>query len=173
MISETVTCIPFVRDLPDPRHDLLRAFRAGDPDAFTEVARAGAPGSRPAGGAPVRTRHDRRRRSRPPGGVGERALRGADPCPRRRVPGPGCRAPGCSIRVRDSAEAKAGNRRDPVAEVATLSWDVRLVPAGVRRVLLVDDVLRSGATLVAAAMAVPSGLAASTIALAVFHATSG
>jgi len=32
-----VTCISIRRDVPNPGHDLLRAFRAGDRDAFAQI----------------------------------------------------------------------------------------------------------------------------------------
>lgn len=172
MIAETVTCIPFLRDVPDPRHDLLRAFRAGDPEAVAQVlarvrlavaphaARLFAPGT-----IGVAVPGHRAGSVNAPCALLIGALAAEFPD---LLPGPGV-----LIRVRDAPEAKTGDRRDPVAETATLGWQARLVPAGVHRVLLVDDALRSGGTLAAAAMAVPSGLAASTDALAVFHATSG
>lgn len=171
MIPETLACIPFLRDVPSPRHELVRRFRAGDPGAVAQVlaqvrravaphaARMFAPGT-----IGVAVPGHRAGSVNAPCELLIRALAAEFPD---LIPGPGV-----LVRVRDAPEAKAGQVRDPVAEARTLSWEAHLVPAGVRRVLLVDDVLRSGATLDAARAAVPSGLAASTVALAVFHATS-
>jgi hypothetical protein len=169
VIPETVTCIPFLRDAPGPRHDLLRAFRAGDPGAFAEVhaqvrlavaplaARLFGPGTI----AVAVPGH----RSGSVNAPCESLIRALAAEFSTLLPGPGV-----LMRIRDAPEAKAGERRDPAAEAATLSWEARLVPARVRRVLLVDDVVRSGATLWAARAAVPTGLASGTVALAVFHA---
>ena len=169
MIPDTVTCIAFPRDAAGPRHDLLRAFRAGDLGAFAEVHAmvrlAVAPHAAHlfgAGTIAVAVPGHRAGSVNAPCESLSRALAAEFPA---LLPGPGV-----LVRIRDAPEAKAGHRRDPAAEAATLSWRPSLVPAGVRRVLLVDDVLRSGATLGAAWAAVPASLAGSTVALAVFHA---
>jgi len=171
VIPETVTCIPFLRNVQSPRHDLLRAFRAGDPDAAAQVLAqvriAVAPHAArmfASGTLGVAIPGHRAGSTNAPCESLIRALAAEFPD---LVPGPGVLA-----RVREAPEAKVGEWRDPVAEAATLRWEARLVPAEVRRVLLVDDVLRSGATLDAARTALPSALATSAVALAVFHATS-
>jgi adenine/guanine phosphoribosyltransferase-like PRPP-binding protein len=56
-------------------------------------------------------------------------------------------------RLTGMASARSGLRRDHDAEVAGLAWDDAAVPPGAA-VLLVDDVLASGATLDAAVGAV-------------------
>ncbi len=55
-------------------------------------------------------------------------------------------------------------------EVATLRWAPDLVPAGTRRILFVDDVAASGATLEAAIGALPASHVLNVVALAIFRA---
>jgi phosphoribosylpyrophosphate synthetase len=172
VIAETVTCISFRRDVPNPWHDLLRAFRAGHLDAFAQIlakvrqavapcaTRLFAPGT-----IAVAVPGHRAGSANAPCDALIRALAAEFP---NLIPGPGM-----LIRVQDAPEAKVTGWRDPSSETATLRWAKHLVPVSVHRVLLVDDVLHSGATLNAASMALPTRLASSIIALAVFHATSG
>jgi hypothetical protein len=169
-----VSCARFARDAPSAEHDLVRAFRSGDPGAFAAVLLL------------VRetlateTRATEGARLVVPGtlvvavpGHAARSVNG--PCQTlvaalaASVPGlvPG---PGVLVRVLDAPEGKAGGRRDAAAEAATLRWRGDLVPPGVRRVLLVDDVVRSGASFDAAVRALPESLAASAVALAIFRA---
>jgi hypothetical protein len=169
VISETLTCISFRRDVPTPGHELLRAFRAGDPDAFSEIlarvrlavaplaARLFDPGT-----LAVAVPGHREGSTNAPCEVLIAALAAEF---KDLVPGPGV-----LVRVHDAPEAKIADWRNPQAEVMSLRWGQHAVPRNVRRVLLVDDVVRSGSTFAAASMVVPTRLASSTIALAVFRA---
>jgi hypothetical protein len=164
-----VSCARFTRDLPSAEHDLARAFRTGDPAALAVVlalvretlAREGA-------------------RLVTPGTLaiavpGHAAGSVNAPCEAliaalaTELPGlvPG---PGVLVRVADAPEGKTGPPRDAGSEAATLRWRDDLVPPGIARVLLVDDVVRSGASFEAAVAALPARLAASAVALAVFRA---
>jgi hypothetical protein len=82
-------------------------------------------------------------------------------------------APGALVRVADAPEARGATARDPVAEAATLRWDEALVPVGADRILLLDDVVRTGSTFRAAALAAPPAIRDRLHALAVFRAEDG
>ena len=79
-------------------------------------------------------------------------------------------APGVLVRLRDAPEGKSGTPRNPAEEASTLAWHHAAVAADVDRVLLVDDVLRTGATLEAGIRAMPSRLMKGTAGLAIFEA---
>ncbi len=80
--------------------------------------------------------------------------------------------PGTLTRVADAPEGKAFGQRVPAVEAATLAWDAALVPAGVGRILLVDDVAASGATLHAALAALPVEWQERTALLAAFRSVT-
>jgi len=169
---DTVTCVTFRRDRPSAEHDVLRAFRAGDPDAFAWVVDrvrialalqtgrlvaaptviVAVPGHRIADrNVPCATLID--------------ALAGHEGL----VPA----NPGVLVRIADGPEAKMMGRRDADRESRLLAWDGSRVPTGVRGILLVDDVVASGATLEAAFRAAPDRLKSITRALAVFRSLAG
>lgn len=171
-VLDTVTCVTFRRDGPSVEHDVLRAFRAGDPDAFAWVVervrivlavQAGrlvvpptmavaVPGHRPGD------------RNEPCTALID-ALADRDGL----VPA----NPGVLDRIADGPEAKVMGRRDADQESRLLAWNGSRVPIGVRGILLVDDVVASGATLEAAFRAVPDRLKSVTRALAVFRSVTG
>ena len=167
---EIVACITFRRDIPDPGHDLLRAFRSGDPGATGRVAEAVAallhvrPEVAPPGTLAVPV----------PGHVaGARNAPCADLI-RALAPGRGWAVAeaGLLTRVADAPEGKSFGPRDAVAEAATLAWDASLVPAGTSRILLVDDVAASGATLHAALAALPREWRPRAVLLAAFRSVT-
>ena len=166
---EVATCASFARDEVSRLHDQAAAFRTGDPAAFEtalEIVRdalAGEAGrvlgTRTVGVAiPVHLAGARNR-----------------PCERliealaAEVPG-FVAGTGALVRVADAPEARGAATRDPAAEAATLRWDDALVPAGADRILLVDDVVRTGSTFEAAALAAPPEIRSRLAALAVFRA---
>jgi hypothetical protein len=171
-LLDIVTCVTFRRDRRSADHDVLRAFRAGDADAFgwvlnrvlTTLAER-----------PHRLRGPKVMAVAVPGHrIGDRNV----PCttliealagPLGLLPAD----PGVLVRIADGPEAKTMGPRDPDREAGLLAWDESRVPAGIRRVLLVDDVVASGATLEAAFRAVPARLRSATRALAVFRSTAG
>ena len=171
-VLDTVTCVTFLRDGPSVEHDVLRAFRAGDPDAFAWVVeRVRIALALHAGRLVV-----------PPTVVvavpGHRPGDRNEPCTalidaladhEGLVPA----EPGVLVRIADGPEAKMMGRRDADQESRLLAWDGSRVPTGVRGILLVDDVVASGATLEAAFRAVPDRLKSITRALAVFRSVSG
>ena len=163
--------ITFRRDVPDPGHDLLRAFRSGDPAAAARVEAA------------ARAALDALPDLAPPGTlavavpghlVGSRNA----PCAALlRAIGPSqgwTVAPaGLLTRIADAPEGKRFGPRDAAAEAATLAWDAALEPADTGRILLVDDVVASGASLRAAAAAIPGVWRERTALLAAFRSTTG
>jgi predicted amidophosphoribosyltransferase len=131
-------------------HGLVQRFRAGDPNAADEAWRAATdilvrePDLRSSSIAavPVPT-HD---------GPASHALAALVA---RLAPSAGWRVPvtGALVRVDAIVEAKRRLPRDPAAEVASLHWSGAAVPEDLTTVLLVDDVLASGATLQACLVA--------------------
>ena len=125
-------------------HGLVRRFRDGDPDAATVALRAVMDllGREPEPRSPqiaaiAVPAHD---------GQAGGALAGLLA---RVAADAGWHVPGPDVLVRSTAvlEAKRRPPRDPAAELASLRWYGDAVPANVTTVLLVDDVLASGATL--------------------------
>jgi hypothetical protein len=139
-VATTTLLGSFALDTPDRLHDLIRMARAGSPEAVAEV---------------VRGVQDAITAVWP-----EITAATVVPVPRH-VPGPAhelvvttCQAivnaRGWSLdsdalrRTIPSPEAKAGGRRDPETEAATLTWDRATLG---RVIVLVDDVIRTGATI--------------------------
>jgi hypothetical protein len=96
-------------------------------------------------------------------------------------------APGLLERVADAPEGRTAPDRDPAAEAETLCWHLERLPtgayqapiahpgsasdaSGLRPILLLDDVVRSGSTLAAAIHAAPADIAARIVPVAVFRA---
>jgi hypothetical protein len=169
--GHVLACAAFPRDDDGPLHALVRSFRDGDPDAFEAVlaivvAALGAPGgvlgAEAAGPVAVVVV------------PGHLAATGNPPC-ERLVEALAARfpvvrpAPGVLVRVADAPMGRLGGDRDPGAEAATLVWRPRLLPPA-RTVLLLDDVVRSGATLEAALRSAPPDVASRLVLGAVFRA---
>jgi len=166
---DIVTCVSFPRDRPSPEHDLVRAFRAGDPEAFERVVgMAGIAlarhGARLLGPGTIAVTVPGHRAGSRNAACESLVARLATEWPEL------LSAPGVLSRLRDAPEAKAAPGRDLQLEVETLRWSPDLVPAGARRVLLVDDVVATGATLEAAICALPALLALNAAVLAIFRA---
>jgi hypothetical protein len=164
-----IACGSFRRDVESAGHDLVRRLRAGDEAAFQSTL------------ALVRDALTREAVSIPapddetlvvpiPGHrAGDGGMNGLQRLAEAVVAErPGWRVGSRSlIRVADAPEGKQGGPRDAGAEAATLRWSD--VPDGVRVVLL-DDVVRSGASLEAAHLAAPPDLRARLVALVAFRA---
>jgi predicted nucleotidyltransferase len=166
---EIVACGSFLRTGVSRLHDLAAAFRIGDPGAFDMVldlvreALAGEAGrvlgSRTAVVAlPVHLAGARNRPCERLIGVLAAEFPGLLP------------APGALVRIGDAPEARGAVARDPAAEAATLRWDEAMLPFEADRVLLLDDVVRTGFTFEAAALAAPPAIRARLAGLAVFRA---
>jgi len=170
--NEVVAAFSFLRGTDSREHQLVRAFRAGSSDAFSLVY--------------ARVRDvllDRRdvlllhpsvAVAVPGHGAGARNLACESLIERlsaefpHLVPGPGL-----LVRVEDGPEAKGSPARDSHAEVRTLRWHDDLVPAHVRGVLLVDDVVASGHTLTACFRVLPAARRSEAHALVVARALDG
>ena len=170
--SEVVAAFSFVRGSDSREHELVRAFRAGSPDAFALVyarvrdvlldrqdvlllhpsVAVAVPGHR-AGARNLAC---------------ESLIERLSAEFRLLVPGPGL-----LVRVEDGPEAKGSPARDSHAEVRTLRWHEELVPAHVRSVLLVDDVIASGHTLTACFRVLPAERRSEAHALVVARALDG
>ncbi len=162
----------FPADGPSPLHDLARAFRSGDREAFDRVlalaliAFGGTGGLLdPAGREPV-------------AGVALPGhLAGAENEPvmalleavAGRLPrlGPVARA---LVRTVDGPAARSAEGRDPLLEAQTLAWRPERLPRH-GPILLLDDVVRSGGSLTAAVLAAPPSVAGRLVPAALFRAT--
>lgn len=165
-----VACASFPRGGDSTGHALVRAFRAGDEPALAAVValvRDGVAGELPelvattGGGVVVvpMPGHRAGSASAPLGALAATLAQAHD----------GWRSLAALARVGDGPEGKAGPPRDPAAEAASLRWAE--VP-GSGPVLLLDDVVWTGATLEAAWLAAPDLLRARLLALAAFRATA-
>jgi len=166
---EIVACASFRRTGVSRLHAEAASFRVGDPGAFDVVlelvreALAGEVG-RVLGVRTVAV-------AVPPHIAGARNV----PCERLiealAADLPGFRpAAGALVRIADAPEARDAATRDPAAEAATLRWDEDAIPADADRILLLDDVVRSGATFEAAVLAAPPAVRSRLAALALFRA---
>lgn len=156
----------FPRGEPSALHDLARALRAGDADALEAVAAvvlAGlarqAPALLAATGVTVVPMAGHL-----PGEPSGASRRLAE---RLALDLPGWVAGAGPARIAVAPSAIDGGPRAPATEAATLRWPG---VAGAGPVVLVDDVVRSGATLEAAWLAAPAGLRARLVLLAAFRA---
>jgi hypothetical protein len=175
-VPEVVALATFPRGAPSRLHDLAHAFHAGDPAASDEVAALVAAYLAGDGG-----------RRLPPVAWSERVAAVAVPghlagsvnrpverlLARLGLEVPTLVAwPGALDRIADAPEARDGGRpRDPAAEAATLRWHMDRLDGAVGGILLVDDVVRTGATFEAAMLAAPAGLRERIAPLAVFRAS--
>jgi hypothetical protein len=172
---EVIVLAVFARDEPSTLHDLARAFHAGDPAAAGEVAAlvatylAGDGAHRIAAVSPgdavvaVAVPGHRAGTANRPVEALLRAISGE-------VPGLAV-APGVLARVADAPEARRGDGvRDPAAEALTLRWHRDRLGPATGQILLVDDVVRTGATFEAALRAAPAGLRRRIVPLALFRA---
>ena len=166
---EVITCATFPREGDSAMHDLARAFRAGDLSAFAEVLALVQPVLAAQAGWVFRER------TLAVAAPGHLAGSVNAPCERliaevaRSIPSL-VPAPGALVRVADAPQARDAITRDDAAEAPTLEWRVDGLAAGVARILLIDDVVRTGGTLAAARRAAPPGIAERLTALAVFRA---
>ena len=166
---EIVACASFRRTGVSRLHAVAASFRVGDPGAFVftlEMAREALAGEagRVLGVWTVAV-------AVPPHVAGARNV----PCERlieALAPGlPGFRPlAGALARIADAPEARGAATRNPAAEAATLRWDEAMIPADADRILLVDDVVRTGSTIEAAALAAPPAVRSRLAALALFRA---
>ncbi len=173
---EIVACASFPRDGVSRLHDEAAAFRIGDPGAFEvalDIARAALAGEagRVLGTQTVAVAipvHLAGVRNRPCERLIE-ALAAEMSGLVVEMPGlvAGTRA---LVRAADAPEARGAATRDPAAEAATLRWDATLIPDDADRILLVDDVVRTGSTFEAAALAAPPEIRSRLAALAIFRA---
>ena len=161
-----IACGSFHRTGRSELHDLAQAARRGDPaalDAVAAILSAGvareAPALRAATDVTVVPMAGHRAGS-VSGPAQELALRLC-------AAHPGWKAAVGPERLADAPHALDADARDPVAEATTVAW--RDVP-GDGPVLLVDDVVRTGASLEAAWLAAPSRIRERLVALAAFRA---
>lgn len=161
-----IACAAFRRDGQSALHELARRCRGGEPDALARVAALVADGL--AREAPDL---DAARKVHVVAMAGH--LAGT----------PSGRSPDLAAslverhptwvlaagleRVSDAPAARAGQSRDPTAEAGTLRW---ALPEGETPVLLVDDVVHTGASLEAAWLAAPPRLRQRLLAVVAFRA---
>jgi hypothetical protein len=166
---EIAACASFPRTGVSRLHDVAAAFRIGDPGAFEvvlDLARQALAGEAArvlgtrtvAVAVPVHLAGGRNSHCERLIAQLAEELPGLMP------------APGALIRIFDAPEARGAVARDPAAEAATLRWDAALIPANADRILLVDDVVRTGSTFEAAVLAAPPEIRSLLAALAVFRA---
>jgi hypothetical protein len=169
---EIVACASFQRTGVSRLHALAASFRVGDPGAFDvvlELAREALAGEDGEVGHVLGIRTAAV--AVPPHVAGARNV----PCERvieALAAGlPGFRpVVGALVRIADAPEARGAASRDPAAEAATLRWDEDAIPAEADRILLLDDVVRSGATFEAVVLAAPPAVRSRLAALAIFRA---
>jgi hypothetical protein len=162
-------CASFPLDGPSELHDLARAFHGGDATAIDAVVRlvanavlgglAGTPGAVPAAVVVVP--------GHLPGSRNEPTLVLA----RRLVAALGWPEPadGVLVRIAPAPAARSATGRTPAEEAATLQWHADPLPVE-GDVVLLDDVVRTGATLAAAVLAAPPWLREHLLPVAVFRA---
>lgn len=181
-------CASFVDDGPSPLHDLVRRLRAGDTDALQAAVdlvagalREGLPGLPHVRAPAIADDTDPPPRT-PAFAVaavtvpGHRAGTANVACERvlerLALTIPWLRpSPGALVRVADAAEGKRGGTRDPSGEAATLAWRAERLRSDDGPILLLDDVVRSGASIEAAITAAPAAVGSRIVPLAVFRAT--
>ncbi len=169
-------CASFPRDGVSRLHDQAAAFRIGDPEAFEvalDIARAALAGE---AGRVLGTRtvavaipvHLAGARNRPCERLIE-ALAAETSGLASEMPGLVV-GTGALVRIADAPAARDAATRDPAAEASTLRWDATLIPDDADRILLVDDVVRTGSTFEAAALAAAPEIRSRLAALAIFRA---
>lgn len=161
-----IACERFLRTGRSQLHDLARAARGGDPaalDAVAAIMSAGAAREAPALGSAIGVTVV------PMAGHHAGSFSGPAPELARRLCAaqPAWRAAVGPERLADAPHALHTDARDPAAEAATIGW--RDVP-GDGPILLVDDVVRTGASLAAAWLAAPPGIRERLVALVAFRA---
>lgn len=161
-----IACASFRRDGPSALHDTARGLREGDRAALVEVTAIMLAGL-------VREAPDLAAATRvtlvPM--VGHRAGTASGPADRLAVALRNAH-PGWSTivgleRLTDAPRARDAGVREPAAEAATIRW--RTIP-GTGPLLLVDDVVHTGASLEAAWLAAPEDVRARLVALAALRA---
>jgi hypothetical protein len=162
-------CASFPLDAQSDLHDLARAFHGGDEAAIDAVARlvadavragvVGPPGEVPAAVVVVP--------GHLPGSRNEPTLALA----RRLVAALGWPEPanGVLVRIVPAPAARSATERTAAEEAATLRWHADPLPVA-GDVVLLDDVVRTGATLTAAVLAAPPWLRGHLLPVAVFQA---
>jgi hypothetical protein len=161
-----IACTTFARSGPSELHDLARAFRHGDPDAVERVTvqtiaglRREAPGLAATTDVTVVPM------------AGHVAGTGSGSADRLAVAlaeaHPGWTTTAAIERVADAPRAMDATARVPAAEAATLRWSS---VHGTGPILLVDDVVHTGASLEAAWLAAPPELRGRLIAIVAFRA---
>ena len=175
-VPEVAALATFPRGSPSRLHDLARAFHEGDPAASDEVAALVAAYLAGHGGRrlPAAASSERVAAVAVPGHLAGSVNRPVE----RLLERLGLEVatlvawPGALVRIAEAPEARDGDGpRDPAAEAATLRWHVDRLDGAVGGILLVDDVVRTGATFEAAMLAAPAGLRERIVPLAVFRAS--
>jgi hypothetical protein len=162
-----IACAAFPREGSSPGHDLVRAFRAGDAAAFVAVRSLLVAGLERE--APDLWVEPRAIVVSMPGHLADSRSPALDRLATALADGQaGWQAGGGVLeRVADGPAAKDGRPRDPAAEAATLRWGP--VP-GTGAVVLLDDVVHTGASLEAARLAAPPEIRERLAAVVAFRA---